>query len=255
MTGAANSMAAAAGGGGRSPLLSVRDVVKTFGPVRAVDGVSLDFYPQEVVGIIGDNGAGKSTFLSLLTGFHHPDSGRFVYRGREVRVRSPRTARNELKIEMIYQRLELAPDLKVWENLFLGEELRRMRVWSARGQMRRRADAVLRQLNTKVRPDDLVGELSGGEQQAVAIGRAILFEREIIIMDEPTAAISVQKVGDVLALIGRLREAGKTVLLVSHRLEDLLQVCDRIVVFRQGKVRTILDNRNVTVADLIHAMF
>ena len=248
-------MAAAAGGGGRSPLLSVRDVVKTFGPVRAVDGVSLDFYPQEVVGIIGDNGAGKSTFLSLLTGFHHPDSGRFVYRGREVRVRSPRTARNELKIEMIYQRLELAPDLKVWENLFLGEELRRMRVWSARGQMRRRADAVLRQLNTKVRPDDLVGELSGGEQQAVAIGRAILFEREIIIMDEPTAAISVQKVGDVLALIGRLREAGKTVLLVSHRLEDLLQVCDRIVVFRQGKVRTILDNRNVTVADLIHAMF
>lgn len=255
MTGAADNMAAAAGEGGRSPLLSVRDVVKTFGPVRAVDGVSLDFYPQEVVGIIGDNGAGKSTFLSLLTGFHHPDSGRFVYRGREIRVRSPRTARNELKIEMIYQRLELAPDLKVWENLFLGEELRRMRVWSARGQMRRRADAVLRQLNTKVRPDDLVGELSGGEQQAVAIGRAILFEREIIIMDEPTAAISAQKVGDVLALIGRLREAGKTVLLVSHRLEDLLQVCDRIVVFRQGKVRTILDNRHVTVADLIHAMF
>ena len=111
----------------RSPLLSVHDVVKTFGPVRAVDGVSLDFYPQEVVGIVGDNGAGKSTFLSLLTGFHHPDSGRFVYRGREIHVRSPRTARTDLKIEMIYQRLELAPDLKVWENLFLGEELRRIR--------------------------------------------------------------------------------------------------------------------------------
>jgi ABC-type sugar transport system ATPase subunit len=97
--------------------------------------------------------------------------------------------------------------------------------------------------------------LSGGEQQAVAIGRAILFERDIIIMDEPTAAISVQKVEDVLALIGRLREAGKTVLLVSHRLEDLLQVCDRIVVFRQGQVRTILDNRGLSISDLVHEMF
>jgi ABC-type sugar transport system ATPase subunit len=242
-------------GGGRSPLLSVRDVVKTFGPVRAVDGVSLDFYPREAVGIVGDNGAGKSTFLSLLTGFHHPDSGRLIYRGHEVHVRSPRTARAELKIEMIYQRLELAPDLKVWENLFLGEELRRMWFWSARGAMRRRAGEVLRQLNTKILPDDFVGELSGGEQQAVAISRAMLFEREIIIMDEPTAAISVQKVDDVLALIRRLREAGKTVLLVSHRLEDVLRVSDRIVVFRQGRVRTILDNKGLSVSDLVHAMF
>ena len=248
-------MSAETAAAGAPPLLSVRDVVKTFGPVRAVDGVSLDFYPGEVVGIVGDNGAGKSTFLSLLTGFHHPDSGRFVYRGRDVRVRSPRTARADLKIEMIYQRLELAPDLKVWENLFLGEELRRFGVWMARKTMREQAAGVLKQLNTKIRPEDIVGELSGGEQQAVAIGRAILFERQIIIMDEPTAAISVQKVGDVLALIGRLRAAGKTVLLVSHRLEDLLQVCDRIVVFRQGKVRTILENKGLSVGDLVHAMF
>ena len=240
---------------GRSPLLSVRDVVKAFGPVRAVDGVSLDFYPREVIGIVGDNGAGKSTFLSLLTGFHYPDSGRFFYRGHEVHVRSPRMARSELKIEMIYQRLELAPDLKVWENLFLGEELRRLWIWSARGAMRVRAAEVLRQLNTKVSPEEIVGELSGGEQQAVAIGRAILFQREIIIMDEPTAAISVQKVGDVLALISQLRAAGKTVLLVSHRLEDLLQVCDRIVVFQQGKVRTVFENRGLSVGDLVHAMF
>jgi len=121
--------------------------------------------------------------------------------------------------------------------------------------MREQAAGVLKQLNTKILPEAIVGELSGGEQQAVAIGRAILFERQIIIMDEPTAAISVQKVGDVLALIARLRAAGKTVLLVSHRLEDLLQVCDRIVVFRQGKVRTILENKGLSVGDLVHAMF
>jgi len=237
------------------PLLSARALVKTFGPVRAVDGVSLDVYPREVLGIIGDNGAGKSTFLSLLTGFHHPDSGRILYRGRTVTVGSPRVARNALKIEMIYQKLELAPDLTVWENLFLGEELRRFGLLADRWRMRRRATQVLRELNLKILPDDLLGELSGGEQQAVAIGRALLFDRQIIIMDEPTAAISVQKVQDVLALIRRLRDAGKSVLMVSHRLEDLLAVCDRIAVFYQGTIRRVMENRNLTVGDLVHAMF
>ena len=237
------------------PLLSARALIKTFGPVRAVDGVSLDVYPHEVLGIIGDNGAGKSTFLSLLTGFHHPDSGRILYRGRTVAVGSPRIARKALKIEMIYQKLELAPDLTVWENLFLGEELRRFGLLADRWRMRRRAAQVLRELNLKILPDDLLGELSGGEQQAVAIGRALLFDRQIIIMDEPTAAISVQKVQDVLALIRRLRDAGKSVLMVSHRLEDLLAVCDRIAVFYHGTIRRVMENRNLTVGDLVHAMF
>ncbi|HEY6431642.1 MAG TPA: ATP-binding cassette domain-containing protein [Acetobacteraceae bacterium] len=237
------------------PLLSARSLVKTFGPVRAVDGVSLDVYPREVLGIIGDNGAGKSTFLSLLTGFHHPDSGQIFYRGRQVTVGSPRVARHELKIEMIYQKLELAPDLTVWENLFLGEELRLFRVIADRRRMRRRAGQVLQELNLKISPDDLLGELSGGEQQAVAIGRALLFDRQIIIMDEPTAAISVQKVRDVLELIRRLREAGKSVLMVSHRLEDLLAVCDRIAIFYHGTIRRVMENRALDVGDLVHAMF
>lgn len=237
------------------PLLSVRDLVKTFGPVRAVDGVSLDIRAQEVIGIIGDNGAGKSTFLSLLTGFHQPDSGRLLYRGQPVSVGSPHVARRRLRIEMIYQKLELAPDLSVWENLFLGEELRHLFLFSARRRMQHRAAKVLRELNTKISPYDILGELSGGEQQAVAIGRALLFDRQIIIMDEPTAAISVQKVDDVLNLIRRLRAAGKTILLVSHRLEDLLAVCDRIVVFFHGRIRRILDNKDIGVGDLVHAMF
>ena len=238
-----------------TPLLSARALVKTFGAVRAVDGVSLDIYPHEVIGIIGDNGAGKSTFLSLLTGFHHPDSGSILYRGRQVSVGSPRVARNTLKIEMIYQKLELAPDLTVWENLFLGEEPRRLGIFAERAKMRRRAAEILNELNLKVSADDLLGELSGGEQQAVAIGRALLFDRQIIIMDEPTAAISVQKVQDVLSLIRRLRDSGKSVLMVSHRLEDLLAVCDRIVVFYHGTIRRILDNKGLSVSDLVHAMF
>ncbi len=239
----------------RVPLLSARGIVKNFGPVRAVDDVDLDVYEREVVGIIGDNGAGKSTFLSLLTGFNRLDAGRLFYRGRPVTVRSPHTARRDLKIEMIYQRLELAPDLTVWENLFLGEEVRRFGVFSRSALMRARAREVLREMNTKIRATDIVGELSGGEQQVVAIARAILFDREVIIMDEPTAAISVQKVEDVLKLIRHLRDTGKSVLLVSHRLDDLIAVCDRIVVFYHGTIRTVLINKDLAIADLVHAMF
>lgn len=239
----------------RQPLLSVHDLVKAFGPVRAVDGVSLDLYPQEVVGIIGDNGAGKSTFLSLLVGFHQPDSGSVRYRGKEVSINSPRTARNQLGVEMIYQNLELAPDLTVWENLFLGEEIKRLGIFADRRKMPSRASEILRELNLKIGPRDIVGNLSGGEKQAVAIGRALLFERDVVIMDEPTAAVSVQKVEDVLNLIRRLRSHGKTVLLVSHRLEDVLSVADRIVVFYHGTIRKILKNEGLGVSDLVHEMF
>ncbi len=236
-------------------MLSVRDVVKAFGPVRAVDGVSLDLFPREVVGIIGDNGAGKSTFLSLLVGFHRPDSGSMVFRGRPVAITSPRIARNELGVEMIYQNLELSPDLTVWENLFLGEEIKRIGIFSDRRRMRSRAAEILRELNLKIGPLDIVSTLSGGEKQAVAIGRAILFERDVVIMDEPTAAVSVQKVEDVLGLVRRLKAHGKTVLLVSHRLEDVLSVADRIVVFYHGTIRKTLRNEGLGVSDLVHEMF
>jgi ABC-type sugar transport system ATPase subunit len=239
----------------REPLLSVRDLRKSFGPVRAVDGVSLDVYPREILSIIGDNGAGKSTFLSLLVGYHHPDAGQLSYRGRPISIASPRAARHRLRMEMVYQNLRLAPDLMVWENLFLGEEPRVFGLFTDRRLMRQRAAEVLAKLNTAVKPTDVVGRLSGGEQQAVAIGRSLLFDRDIVIMDEPTASISVAKVDEVLGLIRQLRDLGKTVLLVSHRLEDVIEVSDRIAVFYQGKIRRVLENRGLQVSDLVHEMF
>ena len=121
--------------------------------------------------------------------------------------------------------------------------------------MWRRAEEVLHKLRTKISPRDIVGELSGGEKQTVAIGRALLFERDVVIMDEPTAAISVQKVEEILALITNLKSFGKTVLLVSHRLEDVLAVSDRIVVFYHGKIRTVLQNEGLGINDLIREMF
>jgi len=239
----------------RQPLLSVHGLVKAFGNVRAVDGVNLDIYPQEIVGIIGDNGAGKSTFLGLLGGFHQPDAGRFIYRGEEVTITSPRTSRNRLRIEMVYQNLELAPDLTTVENLFVGQEMMVLGLFADRRRMWRRAEEVLHKLRTKISPRDIVGELSGGEKQTVAIGRALLFERDVVIMDEPTAAISVQKVEEILALITNLKSFGKTVLLVSHRLEDVLAVSDRIVVFYHGKIRKVLQNEALGFNDLIQEMF
>ncbi len=237
------------------PLLSIRGLCKAFGPVQAVDHVSMDIYPNEIVGLVGDNGAGKSTFLSLLSGYHSKDAGQFLYRGEAVTVSSPRTSRRNLKIEMIYQNLSLAPDLTVWENVFLGEERLQGGVWLNKRAMIQRTGEVLERLNSKVKATDFVGALSGGEQQLVAISRALLFERDLIIMDEPTAAISISKVREVLDLILSLKAHGKSVILVSHRLEDILTVADRIVIFALGRIREILVNRDLTIEDLVRAIF
>lgn len=239
----------------RTPLLSIRHLSKAFGPVQAVNDVNLDIFAGEVVGLVGDNAAGKSTFLSLLTGYNLRDTGEFIYKGEGKNVSSPRASRNQLKIEMVYQNLSLAPDLTVWQNMFLGEENVKARFFNNRRAMIAAANQVLSELNARARATDLVGTLSGGEQQLVAIGRALLFDRELIIMDEPTAAISVAKITDVLKLIQNLKARGKSVVLVSHRLEDVLAVADRIVVFSHGSIKTILENQNLDIADLIHVMF
>ncbi len=239
----------------KTPLLSIRGLTKSFGQIKAVDNVSLDVFPGEVVGLIGDNGAGKSTFLSLLSGYNKKDSGDFYYKGEKISFSSPRTSRRNLKIEMVYQNLSLAPDLTVWQNSFLGEEIRRFGVLMDVPLMIEKTARVLKTLNSKVKPTDQVGELSGGEQQLVAISRALLFNRDLIIMDEPTAAISVSKIDDVLKLIKALKTDGKSIILVSHRLEDILTVSDRIVVFAHGKIRDILVNRNLAIEDLVRVMF
>lgn len=240
---------------GQEPLLSVSHLVKRFGAVTALDDVSLDIFAGEVLGIVGDNGAGKSTFLSLLSGYNHPDAGEFRYRGRRVRVSSPAQSRRELGIEMVYQDLAMSPDLTVWQNLFLGEERRRWRVFLDRAGMRARARGVLERMQTKIRPDDLVSELSGGERQLVAVARGVLFDRDIILLDEPTAAVSVAKADDVLATIRDLHAQGKTVILISHRLEDVLAVCTRIAVFVTGRLEHVVANEGLAIEDLIHLMF
>jgi ABC-type sugar transport system ATPase subunit len=238
-----------------APLLAAHGILKRFGNVTALRGVDLEIRENDVLGIVGDNGAGKSTFLALLTGYHHPDAGELRYRGRPVRPSSPAQTRRRLGIEMVYQDLAVAPDLTVWENMFLGEELKRLGAVLNRGAMRKRAAEVLAEMNTKINPSWLVSELSGGERQLVAIARGLLFDRDIILLDEPTAAVSVAKATDVLQTIRDLHGRGKTVVLISHRLEDVLAVCTRVAVFVGGRVEHDVAADGLAMGDLIHMMF
>jgi len=219
-------------------LLQLEDVSKTFGPVVALRDVSMSIDEAEAVGLIGDNGAGKSTLVKILSGVYAPSSGRLRLDGKIVDFQSPLDARRS-GIEMIYQDLALCNDLDVSANIFLGRELRRRfgpvslldRVGMAAETAR-----ILDELGLTITADREVGSLSGGERQMVAVARALQFQPRLLLMDEPTAALSAEKIRVLLTLVEGLKKRGVSILLISHRFTDLLHVCDRIVVVRQGVV-------------------
>jgi ABC-type sugar transport system ATPase subunit len=219
------------------PILKVQGVSKRFGGVHALENVSLELYPGEVLALAGDNGAGKSTLIKIISGVHHPDEGAIWYSGSEVRFENPQAAR-EHGIETIYQDLALADNLDVGANVFLGREpLKRVFGFPVldRKQMRTQAAAALRVLDIQIHRFDLpIRSLSGGQRQAVAIGRAIHWKAKILIMDEPTAALGVPEQRKVIALIKSLKQSGVGVIFISHNLVDIFAVSDRIVVLRRG---------------------
>jgi simple sugar transport system ATP-binding protein len=218
-------------------LLQLRGVSKSFGAIKALSDVDLEIAPGEVVGLMGDNGAGKSTLVRIIAGNFSATSGSVAFDGREVRFTRPIEAR-EAGIEVVYQDLALADNLTAAANVFLGREVTR-RVGPLRlldhGAMERRAAALFRELASETRAGDLVRLMSGGQRQAVAIARTRLAAARLILMDEPTAAISVRQIHEVLDLIRRLREAGIAVMLISHRMPDVFEVCDRVAVLRRGR--------------------
>ena len=217
--------------------LELAGVCKHFGAIQALINVSLTLNPGEVIGLMGDNGAGKSTLVKIVAGNYAPSSGTITMQGREVAFHSPADARSE-GIEVVYQDLALCDNLTAAENVYLGRELTRLvgpfRVLDYRA-MFKRAGELFAELKSETRPRDLVRRMSGGQRQAVAIARTRLSEPKIVLMDEPTAAISVRQITEVLHLIGRLRDHAIAVVLISHRMPDVFAVADRIVVLRRGE--------------------
>jgi simple sugar transport system ATP-binding protein len=217
-------------------LLELQGIGKEFGAIRALSNVDLTVESGEVVGLMGDNGAGKSTLVRIIAGNFRPSHGRILFEGREVHFHKPVDARS-VGIEVVYQDLALADNLSAAANVFLGRELKRkVGPFSVldHGTMHRRTAELFAELKSETRSDDLVRSMSGGQRQAVAIARTRLAQAKLILMDEPTAAISVRQVAEVLDLIRRLRDAGIAVILISHRMPDVFSVCERVVVMRRG---------------------
>src|ERR1043165_6106894 len=224
-------------------LLELRNVSKHFGAIHALNDVSLTLEPGQVVGLMGDNGAGKSTLVKIIAGNFRPTHGTMQMEGRDLVMHRPVDARRH-GIEIVHQDLALCDNLTAAANVYLGRELRLgfgpfgVLDYAA---MYKRAGELFKELKSETRPRDLVKQMSGGQRQAVAIARTMLSKAKIVLMDEPTAAISVRQVAEVLNLIRLLRDQGLAIVLISHRMPDVFGVADRIVVMRRG--RKVADKR------------
>ena len=224
-------------------VLELNNISKHFGAIHAVNDVSLSIEPGEVVGLMGDNGAGKSTLVKMIAGNFLPSSGAMKLEGREIVLSRPVEARRH-GIEIVHQDLALCNNLTAAANVFLGREMRLgfgpFSILDYQG-MYRRAGELFKDLKSETRPRDVIKQMSGGQRQAVAIARTMLSNAKVVLMDEPTAAISVRQVAEVLTHIKHLRDQGVAIVLISHRMPDVFSVADRVVVLRRG--RKVADKR------------
>ena len=221
--------------GGAEPLLKLRGISKHFGAVQALFGVDLDLPAGQVTALCGDNGAGKSVLTKCIAGIHQPDQGQIFWEGRPIHIRSPKDSAS-LGIETVYQDLALADNLDIVQNMFLGRE--RGRIFLDEDDMERAAAATLASLHvTTVRSiRQPVATLSGGQRQAVAVAKAVMWNSKLVMLDEPTAALGVAQTMMVLNLIARLKDHGLAVMVISHNLNDVFKVADRIAIMHLGRM-------------------
>lgn len=233
----------------------MKSISKRFGAVQALQGVDLNLYEGEVLGLVGDNAAGKSTLMKILTGVYQPDEGEIFFKGKKVRFPTPLESRR-LGIEMVYQNLGLAKNLDVTSNIFLGREWTRniLGILPILDEPKMSAEALNVLKKLEIEMDSVrkrVELLSGGQQQAVAIARALSFNAKVIIMDEPTANLGVKEVDKLLAAILQLKTQGIGVVLISHRLQDIFTVGDRIMVLRRGEQVGLLNAKETCIEEII----
>jgi fructose transport system ATP-binding protein len=243
-----------------TPVLSASGLVKRYGQVIALDGTDFDLLPGEVLAVIGDNGAGKSSLIKALTGALQPDQGEIRLDGEPVHFRSPLDARRK-GIEAVYQDLAVAPALDIASNLFLGREVRRPGVLGTvfrlldKPRMRREAARQMDELKIGLRSlTQPVENLSGGQRQGVAVARAAAWAQHVVIMDEPTAALGVKESGQVLELIGRVRDRGLPVVLISHNMPHVFEIADRIHIQRLGKRVGVVNPADHSMSDVVAIM-
>ena len=235
----------------QTPLVEMRDISIAFGGIRAVDHVSVDLYPGEVVGLLGHNGAGKSTLIKILSGAYKADSGEILIEGKPVTINNPRDAR-ALNIETIYQTLALADNLDAASNLFLGRELTTALGFVDEDRMEAETRKIMGRLNPNFQKFSApVRALSGGQRQSVAIARAVYFNARILIMDEPTAALGPQETQMVAELIAELKKQGLGIFLISHDIHDVMDLCDRVSVMKNGQLVGTERVEDVTDDDIL----
>ena len=234
-----------------TPLVELKDISIAFGGIKAVDQVSVDLYPGEVVGLLGHNGAGKSTLIKCLSGAYKADSGEVYINGRKVTINNPRDARDQ-NIETIYQTLALADNLDAASNLFLGRELIGPRGFLDESRMEAETRKIMARLNPNFQKFNVpVSALSGGQRQSVAIARAVYFDAKILIMDEPTAALGPQETEMVAELIQELKKQGLGIFLIEHDIHNVMKLCDRASVMKNGLLVGTERVEDVTEDDIL----
>jgi fructose transport system ATP-binding protein len=245
----------------RQPILKARGLMKRYGTVVAINGADFDLYPGEVLGVIGDNGAGKSTMIKALAGAVTPDHGTIELEGKPVHFRSPEEGRNA-GIETVYQNLALSPALSIADNMFLGREWRRPGPLGSvfrmmdRSRMEKFARDKLSELGlmTIQNISQPVETLSGGQRQGVAVARAAAFGSKVIILDEPTAALGVKESRRVLELIQDVRSRGIPIILISHNMPHVFEVCDRVHIHRLGQRLCVVNPKDISMSDAVALM-
>ena len=239
-----------------TPLLELRDVSKSFGAVYAVRDVNLRIYPREIVALVGDNGAGKSTLIKIISGVHAPDGGEVYLKGQRIHHWSTAQARRS-GIETVYQDKALAEQQTVMRNLFMGREDAGLLGWLRLGRQRAEAEALMRRIgftSRLVSPESIVATLSGGEREGVAIARAMFFRAELIILDEPTQALSLTQAREVLKFVEHARSEGSSVILITHNVYHAYEVADRIVILDRGTVVGEFRRADISALQLIEYM-
>jgi D-xylose transport system ATP-binding protein len=241
-------------GNANSACLEVRSISKRYGGIQALEEVSLSVFPREIVGLVGANGAGKSTLINILAGVTKADNGEIYVDNKKVAINDPIHARR-LGLEIVYQNLALIETLDIASNIHLGRELvqrPKFFQWLDESQMRTQAQELLLSIGLDLNPKQLVRTLSGGQRQAVALARAIFFQAKIVLLDEPTAALGVAETQATLEIIQQFRDHGHGVMVVSHNLEDIFRITDRIVVMRAGRVVGVRSTRTTTSSEIVN---